>query len=215
MAKKRAQKTKGKRSPSHQPSLPKATVRSKGPARIQGDKTPPVPWAVIEKVRKFVDIADGLRRGQRFEITRLTSLKSLCKDPIAARSFAMSLAIHARKRAEAKKAPDRAKELIDKAIPAIGSHLDDPTKERKERLSSLPSEMVKEQNEHKRIGWGMVRIVHSMELVVVENALKSILRADEAPIWLYQAARDYVEPYDSPIRDRPDPRLSPDDAELR
>jgi hypothetical protein len=54
-----------------------------------------------------------------------------------------------------------------------------------------------EQDEHKRIGWGMVRIVRSMELVVVENALKSILREDEAPTWLYQAARDYAERYDS------------------
>ena len=42
----------------------------------------------------------------------------------------------------------------------------------------------------------MVRIVHSMELVVVENALKSILRDDEAPTWLYQAASGYAERYD-------------------
>ena len=36
-----------------------------------------------------------------------------------------------------------------------------------------------------------------MELVVVENALKSVLRDHEAPIWLYQAAGDYAERYDS------------------
>ena len=56
--------------------------------------------------------------------------------------------------------------------------------------------MEQEQDEYKRIGWGQVRIVHSMELVVVENALKSILRDHEAPTWLYQAARDYAERYD-------------------
>ena len=33
----------------------------------------------IAFVRKFVDLAEGLRRGQRFEVTRLTSLKGLCK----------------------------------------------------------------------------------------------------------------------------------------
>jgi hypothetical protein len=75
--------------------------------------------------------------------------------------------------------------------------LDDPNKEQKERLSPLLREMEQEQNEYKRISWGMVRIVHSMELVVVENTLKSILRDDEAPTWLYQAARDYAEQYDS------------------
>jgi hypothetical protein len=57
--------------------------------------------------------------------------------------------------------------------------------------------MEQEQDEYKRISWNMVRIVHSMELVVVENALKSLLREAEAPTWLYQAARDYAERYDS------------------
>jgi hypothetical protein len=36
-----------------------------------------------------------------------------------------------------------------------------------------------------------------MELVVVENALRSILRDHEAPAWLYHAARDYAERYDA------------------
>jgi hypothetical protein len=36
-----------------------------------------------------------------------------------------------------------------------------------------------------------------MELLVVENAMKSILREDQAPTWLYQAARVYAERYDS------------------
>ena len=40
-------------------------------------------------------------------------------------------------------------------------------------------------------------MVRSMELVVVENALRSILRDHEAPAWLYHAARDYAERYDS------------------
>src|SRR3954447_26361320 len=84
-----------------------------------------------------------------------------------------------------------------RATTEMETYLDDPTKERRERLYLLLREMEQEQNEHKWIGWGQVRIVHSMELVVAENALKSILRVDEAPTWLYQAARDYAERYDS------------------
>jgi hypothetical protein len=151
----------------------------------------------VDKIRKFADMTEALRRGQHFEITRLTSLKGLCEDPGAARSFALFLAVHARKIAEEKKATKRVKELMDKAIPEMKSYLDDPTKERKERLYDLLREIVEEQDEHKRISWGQVRIVHSMELVVVENALKSILWDHEAPFWLYQAARDYAERYDS------------------
>ena len=175
---------------------PKAT-RPKSDDRVKADGTPPVPRAVVEKVRKFAEIAEALRRGQRFEITRLTSLKGLCKDPRAARSFAMFLAVHARKKALEKKVPERVEQLMARAITEMKSFLDDPNKERKERLYPLLREMEQEQDEYKRISWGMVRIVHSMELVVVEKALKSILREHEAPTWLYQAARDYAERYDS------------------
>ncbi len=177
-------------------SSPKAT-RPERDDQVKADEPPPVPRAVVEKVRKFAEIAEALRRGQRFEITRLTSLKGLCKDPRAARSFAMFLAVHARKKALEKKAPERVEQLMARAITGMKTFLDEPNKEQKERLYPLLREMEQEQNEYKRISWGMVRIVHSMELVVVENALKSILRDHEAPIWLYQAARDYAERYDS------------------
>jgi hypothetical protein len=193
----RARSTSPERAQTRQPSSPKDTAGTEGNELPKRDATPSFPRSVIEKVRKFADIAEGLRRGQRFEITRLTSIKGLCKDPCAARSFAMFLAVHARKKALEKKVPERVKELMAKAITEMGSFLDDPTKEQKERLYPLLRETEQEQNEHKRISWGMVRIVHSMELVVVENALKSIIRDDEAPTWLYQAARDYAERYDS------------------
>ena len=182
-------------------SIPKKTPPTDSAApdrddRVKRDATPPAPRAVVDKVRKFADVAEALRRGEHFEITRLTTLKGLCKDPRAARSFALFLAVHARKRAEEKKPTERVKELMDKAIPEMKSYLDDPTEERKERLYDLLREIEQEQDEYKRISWGQVRIVHSMELVVVENALKSILRDEEAPFWLYQAARGYAERYD-------------------
>jgi hypothetical protein len=192
-----------KKPPAASPEKPKPSRKtppkaspSKRDARVKPEAPPPVPRAVLEKVRKFSDMVEALRRGQHFEITRLTSLKGLCKDPRAARSFAMFLAVHARKWAEEKKSTDRIKGLMDGAITEIGSYPDDPTKERKERLYDLLREIELEQDEYKRISWGQVRIVHSMELVVVENALKSILSDHEAPTWLYQAARDYAERYD-------------------
>jgi hypothetical protein len=32
---------------------------------------------------------------------------------------------------------------------------------------------------------------------VVEESLKSVLKTNEAPIWAYQAAKDYAERYDA------------------
>jgi hypothetical protein len=181
---------------------PRKKSSSKAPAppkrdhSVKPEPAPPIPRAIADKVRKFSEIAEGLRRGQHFEITRLTSLKGLCKEPRAAWRFALFLAVHARKIAEEKKATERVKGLMDEAITQMESYLDDPAKERKDRLYPLLREIEQEQDEYKRISWGQVRIVHSMELVVVENALKSILRDHEAPFWLYQAARDYAERYD-------------------
>src|SRR5262249_4693209 len=116
------------RAHTRQPSLPEATPRPKEADRARSDVTVPVPRAAVEKVRKFADIAEALRRGERFEITRLTSIKGLCKDHEAARSFARFLAVSARRRAEEKGVPERVRELMDRAIKEMGSYLDDPTK---------------------------------------------------------------------------------------
>jgi hypothetical protein len=40
-------------------------------------------------------------------------------------------------------------------------------------------------------------MVRNRDLLVIENALRSIIFIVEAPTWLYQAARDYAERYDS------------------
>ena len=86
---------------------------------------------------------------------------------------------------------------MDRAVKELKLYLTDPTEERKERLSSLCREMQAEQNEHKIIGWNMVRMLKSKDLVVVEESLKSVLKSYEAPIWAYYSARDYAERYDA------------------
>ena len=185
---------------------PRSRARRKGSkstsTRPDSDKTTknhdvnPPDRAVVLKVRKLADIAEALHRGEDFPITRLTTLKSLCKDPGPARSFALFLVGQARRVPHAENDSERDGELIERAETEMKSYLDKPTEGRKKRLFSLLGEIVKEQDEYKNISWGMVRVVHSRNLLVAEKALKSVLRADEAPFWLYQAARDYAERYD-------------------
>src|SRR5437763_1764269 len=120
-------------------------ARKKPQSRENGSSSPGLLRQVYPTIARWASgfgwvefgIAEGLRRGQHFEITRLTSLKGLCKDTHAARSFAMSLAVHARRRAEEEEAPERFKELMTRAITGMESYLDDPTDERKERLHHL------------------------------------------------------------------------------
>ena len=47
---------------------------------------------VASRIRKFAEIAQELREGKKFQITRLTRLKALCKDPQATAEFALYIA---------------------------------------------------------------------------------------------------------------------------
>ena len=157
---------------------------------------PPSPQ-IVKKVKKLSEIAEELRQGKHFPVTRLTTIKSLCEEPEAAAAFALFLAQRIQSKMRQEQSPERYRELVDRAVKELKPYLTDPTEERKERLSSLCREMEAEQNEYKKIGWDMVRMLRSRDLVVVEESLKSVLKGYEAAIWAYQAAKDYAERYDA------------------
>ncbi len=152
---------------------------------------------IVKKVMKLSEIAEALRQGKDFPVTRLTTIKSLCAEPEAAAAFALFLAQRIQSKMREEQSPERYRELVDRAVKELKPYLTDPTEERKGRLSSLCREMEAEQNEYKKIGWDMVRMVRSRDLVVVEESLKSVVRGYEAAIWAYQAAKDYAERYDA------------------
>jgi len=157
---------------------------------------PPNPQ-IVKKVKKLSEIAEELRQGKDFPVTRLTTIKSLCGEPEAAATFALFLAQRIQSKMRQEQSPERYRELVDRAVKELKPSLTDPTEERKERLSSLCREIEAEQNEYKKIGWDMVRMLRSKDLVVVEESLKSVLKGYEAAIWAYQAAKDYAERYDA------------------
>jgi hypothetical protein len=152
---------------------------------------------IIKKVRKLSEIAQELRRGKHFPITRLTTIKSLCSEPDAATAFALFLSLKIQKKMRQKKYPQQFRELVDRVIKELTPYLADPTEDRKARLSSLCSEMQAEQNEYKKIGWNMVRMLKSIDLFVVETCVRLAIRSHEASYWAYHAARDYAVRYDA------------------
>jgi len=152
---------------------------------------------IVKKVKKLSEIAEELRQGKDFPVTRLTTIKSLCGEPEAAAAFALFLAQKIQSKMRQEESPERYRELVDRAVKELKPYLTDPTEERKARLSSLCREMEAEQNEYERIGWNIVRMVRSKDLVVVEESLKSVVRGYEAAIWAYHAAKDYAERYDA------------------
>ncbi len=180
-------------SPRQRPTKRSAKDARKSPSRARQEQPrSDDEQKVVKKVEKLHRIAEELGRGGHFSITRLTTIKSLCEDPKAAGAFALFLARKIQKRMREKEAPKRYRELVNRAVRELKPNMDDPADERKERLWSLFREIEAEQDEYENIPWGVVRNVKSFDLLVVEHALKAVLRGDEVSFWLYHAARDYT-----------------------
>jgi hypothetical protein len=148
--------------------------------------------AVPKQVQKLEEIVEAIRGNEIVQVTRLTVVKKLCEDDEAAGAFAMFLAQKALGRLREKQKNERYVELADRVIKEMRSFLDHSTEDLKKQLRSLLLEIEAEQNEYVSIKWSTVRNIKSWDLLIVENTLRSILNRDEAPLWLYQAARDYV-----------------------
>ncbi len=147
---------------------------------------------LIKQVSKLDAIVEAIRGKENVQVTRLTVVKKLCENPEAAGAFAMFLAQQAQGRLSEKQGKERYVQLADRAVREMKSYLDHPTEDCKKQLRSLLLEIEAEQNEYVSIQWSAVRNIKSWDLLIVENALRTILNRDEAPRWLYQAARDYV-----------------------
>ena len=178
----------------HKPSA-KSSISTK-PSRTT--KTPdqrkrkPPEDLLPKQVRKLDEIVEAIRCKENVQVTRLTVVKKLCENPDAAGAFAMFLARKGQERLREKKGKERYRELVNRAIREMKLYLDDRTEDRKEGLWSLLLEIEREQNEYESVRWGVVRNIKCWDLLIVEKALRTILKPDEAPHWLYQASRDYV-----------------------
>jgi hypothetical protein len=164
----------------------------KAPRKGTEIKPRPEESPAARKVRKLLKLPEALRQNERTSVTRLTVVKGLCENPEDAGAFALFLARGVQRRMREKNAPERYLELVNRAVRELKPYLNEPTEERGERLWSLLRQIEAEQNEYENIPWGVVRNVKSFDLLTVEHALRGVLRPDEAPYWLYYAARDYT-----------------------
>jgi hypothetical protein len=152
---------------------------------------PPNPQ-IIKKIKTLSKIADALRQGNRFHVTRLTIIKSFYAEPEAATAFALFLSLKIQKKMRNKKYSETFRELVDRAASELNSYLADPTEERQGRLLSLYEEMQSEEKEYMKSGWNVSRMLKHRDLVLVEECLRMVLSRSEAPFWAYHASKDYV-----------------------
>jgi NOL1/NOP2/fmu family ribosome biogenesis protein len=145
----------------------------------------------LARVKKLARLAEELRQGEQFQITRLTMLKSLCEDPVAAAELGLYLVEQVKTKAKKRYRP-----LIDKAVREIRQHLRKPAAEPRPSLwDALEAlEHCQKEVEHQR--WADVRIVRSREALLAEYALRCVARPRESAHHGYHLARVYAERYD-------------------
>ena len=150
-----------------------------------------------KRIEKLAALVDDLNAGRDYSITRLTSIKSLCKDYVAACQFTAWLASLAAKKVARRKRPEQIAQANWKEIQKLAAEgfavLQDDESDR--RIREVLYRVRGVQSEIKNIGWTPVRIIHCDELLQVELALECRVDAFNAPRIAYEAARRYAERY--------------------
>jgi hypothetical protein len=95
-------------------------------------------------------------------------------------------------------AQQRHRGMINQTVTAMEEYLDRRSEEIRRQLWTLLHELTGEQNEHRRVYGGSVRVIEDRDLFIVECALRTVL-ADEPDVsqWAYRTARCYAERYDA------------------
>lgn len=153
------------------------------------------------KIRRLAQVAAELREGGHFNITRLTTLKSLCEDAKATAQFALYIAKQTYQKMQERDCPspiepekwDAYKELVAKALEQMEVYVEEPTDERQRELWSVQSEVRGIQNTHEKSQWGSIRIIQSSEVLLIEYALSCLLQPHASAYWGYHIARQYAE----------------------
>jgi hypothetical protein len=165
---------------------------------------------IVTKLQKLAQVAQGLRKGESFSVTRFTSLKSLCEDPDTANRFVLHLAkLTCRKMKSSNKRLRQYKTAATKAISLMESYLKKRTASKISSLREFMWGIEQKQNQYKKVSWQMVRIVTSQELLLVEYAMRCFLSHGESSFWGYQTARVYAERYSSRYGDGLIPKSTP------
>lgn len=165
-----------------------------------------IPREVLARVKKLALLPNEIKQSRwAVSITKLTTLKSLCKEPEVANRFVAYLAHKTLERVGQGKGRSSHldadvqrvhRELMTDAMAEMEAWLKQPGEERRRRLIDLQGRMRSQQNEHKNIPYGAVRLIDDWDLLVFENALSCMLHpAHAAGHWCYQLARDYAERY--------------------
>ncbi|RCJ36499.1 hypothetical protein A6770_15865 [Nostoc minutum NIES-26] len=158
------------------------------------------------KIKKWVQTAQELRSPNiRFAlpITRLTSIKSLCRDEVATEQFALHFSKRVQQQMDSADCPSNLnleeweihKTLIADAIAQMESYLKTPTLEGKQSLWKLLRQIDQLQgDDYRNVSWTTVHFVKSGNLLKIDYAIRCFVERDFTH-YAYKLARELVEGY--------------------
>jgi hypothetical protein len=170
--------------------------------------------AIANKIKKWVETAQELSNEQfRFAIpiTRLTSIKSLCQDEVAAAHFALYLAKILQAQMQSESCPSHLSPsewethttVVANAVTEMERYIENPLPEGKQPLSQLLKQIDELQgNDFRNVHWTTVHFVKSGNLLKLEYAIRcftvgtaSPLENRDFPYYAYKLAREFTEFY--------------------
>lgn len=164
--------------------------------------------AIANKIKKWLKTAQETETETRYfglPITRLTSIKSLCKDDeISAQQFALFIMKRIFQKMNEMSRPERFsveewdsdKQLIAESINQMENYLETPSSEGNQRFRTLLREIENRQGDDiRRVHWNTIHFVRSGYLLKLEYSLGCFIDHD-FPYWVYKLAREYVEQKD-------------------
>jgi hypothetical protein len=180
------------------------TPKPTAPKTRQPKKLPSRTSKVVPKIRQLATLAAELRGGASFNITRLTTLKSLCADATAAAQFAFHLAQLTSRRMREKPCPAHLnpekwgyyRQVVDEALRQMARYLAHPTEDEVDLVRAWLSDVRAIHDHYEHQAWGPVRMIQSTEVLLIEYALSCLLQPHASAEWGYRLAREYAERYD-------------------
>ncbi|MEG4802840.1 hypothetical protein QUB63_12265 [Microcoleus sp. ARI1-B5] len=159
---------------------------------------------IATKIQKWVQTAKEAKETRfAISITRLTSIKSLCADRVAAEKFGFDIAKRVQHQMNQATCPEhypeeeweQHKQVMDEAIAQMEIYLENPSDEGEQSINRLLKKIDSLQGDDRRnVHWTTVHFVRSGDLLKLDYALRCFADQD-FPYWTYKLAREYVECY--------------------
>jgi hypothetical protein len=144
----------------------KVLTTRKAPRRRVSTQTPqpqmPRSSKATSIIRRLANIAAELRAGAHFNITRLTTLKSLCEDSKAAAHFAFHIAQLTHGKMQEKDCPahleperwEYCKQVVDETLRQMARYLEKATEAEADLLRAWLSDVRTVQDRYEQQAWG-------------------------------------------------------------